>query len=269
MARSPATPLGKVALASTAYALFWALLVAVSVPPRMRPGTLAACASHAGGEVPWTAVAHRVYDEVERRMQARSPSQRHRIARTVLEESARAAIDPLLVLAVIQVESAFDPRAVSPVGAAGLMQLLGPTMREELDRWRLGAADPFDPVANVRAGVRYLERMLGAFDDLELALMAYNAGPGRIRRHLRDGGVPERFLAYPRSVGRVRARLAARGASATIAAAHAPPERGAPAGGTGELAPSPLRRPDPALGPLAPVAVAVPTGPRRRELTDT
>jgi hypothetical protein len=80
-------------------------------------------------------------------------------------------------------------------------------MREEASRSRLDSADPLNPIANVRAGVRYLHRMVAAFQDVDLALMAYNAGPNRIRRHLREGGVPQRFRAYPRSVTREHGRL--------------------------------------------------------------
>jgi soluble lytic murein transglycosylase-like protein len=87
------------------------------------------------------------------------------------------------------------------------MQLLEPTMRSELERAKLPAADPRDPVANVQAGVRYLRRLIDAFGDLDVALMAYNAGPNRIRGHMRNGGIPERFHVYPERVNRELARL--------------------------------------------------------------
>jgi hypothetical protein len=276
--------------AAAAYVGFWALLAAAAMPAPSERTVIRTAAAHApGGAVPWAAVGHRVYDEVERRLSKLGPANRRGVARTILEEAARAAMDPLLVLAVIQIESGFDPRAVSPVGAAGLMQLLAPTMREELARSRLGAADPFDPVANVRAGVRYLDRMVDTFDDLDLALMAYNAGPGRIRRHLREGGIPERFFSYPRGVSRARARLAAavtragdalsraghalsRAADAApprLAGAHAPHGVAADASRPDGIAPPrPSRRPATAE-PAAPLAAAVPAGSRRRDLTDT
>jgi soluble lytic murein transglycosylase-like protein len=93
-------------------------------------------------------------------------------------------------------------------------------MRSELERSGLAPADPRDPVANVRAGVRYLRRLLDAFDgELDTALMAYNAGPTRIRGLLRQGGIPERFHVYPRKVRgeleRLRTRLVRDTGSAT------------------------------------------------------
>jgi soluble lytic murein transglycosylase-like protein len=98
------------------------------------------------------------------------------------EHAALQSISPDLVRAVIQVESAWNPRAVSAKGALGLMQLMPATAAE------LGVVNPFDPSQNIRAGVKYLKRLLDRYDgNTELALAAYNAGPTAVDRY---GRVP-------------------------------------------------------------------------------
>jgi soluble lytic murein transglycosylase-like protein len=135
-----------------------------------------------------------------RKMPAVEPSERLRLARAILEESRFAALDPLFVVALIAVESGFDHGAESVRGARGLMQLRENTLAAEAERSNLDG-DLDDPVTNVRAGVRYYRRLVRAFGDHEIALMAYNAGPNRILKYLREeGAVPARFLAYPRKV---------------------------------------------------------------------
>lgn len=94
---------------------------------------------------------------------------------------ARHGVDPRLVEAVIAVESNYDPTAVSPAGAQGLMQIMPGTQRD------LGVSAPFDADANVEGGVRYLKSLMDRFGELPLALAAYNAGPERVAKH---GGIP-------------------------------------------------------------------------------
>ena len=85
-------------------------------------------------------------------------------------------VDPVIVRAIIGVESAYDAGARSRAGAVGLMQLMPGTARA------LGV-DPFIPEQNIAGGVRYLSALLEMFGGLELALVAYNGGPGFARRY--------------------------------------------------------------------------------------
>ena len=100
----------------------------------------------------------------------------------ITEHARRQQVAADLVRAVIQVESAFNPVAVSSKGAMGLMQLMPATARE------LGVRNPFDPDQNIRGGVAYLRRLLDRYDgNVELALAAYNAGMGNVEKY---GDVP-------------------------------------------------------------------------------
>ncbi len=95
--------------------------------------------------------------------------------------SERTGLAPELITAVIAAESNFDPNAVSSKGAQGLMQLMPATAAS------LGVRNVWDPRQNIRAGADYLARLYAKYDDLTLALAAYNAGEGRVAQH---GGVP-------------------------------------------------------------------------------
>ena len=94
----------------------------------------------------------------------------------VEEAAERHGLDPKLLHALVVVESAYRPNAVSPVGAGGLTQLMRGTAAE------LGVADRFDPLQNLFGGADYLARQVLRFGDLRLALAAYNAGPGRVAK---------------------------------------------------------------------------------------
>jgi soluble lytic murein transglycosylase-like protein len=114
--------------------------------------------------------------------------------------AARADVSADLLEAVAWTESRFRPGAVSPKGARGPMQLMPATAR------MLGVTDIADPAQNILGGAAYLRSMLQQFDgDIVLALAAYNAGPGAVRRY---GGVPP-YAETQTYVERVLARLAA------------------------------------------------------------
>ncbi len=111
----------------------------------------------------------------------------------IVDSAARRhGVDPDLVHAVIAVESGYRATTQSPAGAQGLMQLMPGTQRD------LGVADAFDPRQNVDAGVAYLRRLTDEFGTV-LALAAYNAGPGAVRRY---NGIPPfaETRAYVRAV---------------------------------------------------------------------
>jgi soluble lytic murein transglycosylase-like protein len=102
-------------------------------------------------------------------------------AAALKQAAAAANLSPSLLSALVWQESRWNPQAVSPKGAMGLAQLMPGTARD------LGV-NPADPVANLSGGARYLRYLLDTFDgDVEKALAAYNAGPGRVRN---AGGVP-------------------------------------------------------------------------------
>jgi soluble lytic murein transglycosylase-like protein len=142
-----------------------------------------------GGEVtvPISLIQGMVADEILEEVQqavadAPASADPNDLRALVVKTAQRHGLDPDLVLALVSVESAFRKDAVSPKGAQGLMQLMPATARE------LGVKNAFDPSENLDAGTRYLEALLKQFKgDVKLALAAYNAGPGAVKRH---GGVP-------------------------------------------------------------------------------
>ncbi|MBZ5599960.1 MAG: lytic transglycosylase domain-containing protein [Acidobacteriia bacterium] len=136
-----------------------------------------------------------------------------RLKDVISEVSGRHHLDPDLVSSVIRAESGFNPRAVSPKGAQGLMQLMPHTASQ------LGVDDAFDANANVEGGSRYLRELLERYNfDLIKALAAYNAGPQRVEQYR---GLPPYFetRAYVSRVIRDfnRKKLAEKKAAATEA----------------------------------------------------
>jgi len=111
-----------------------------------------------------------------------SPERYTRYDGFIHEAAALYQIPEALVRAVIRVESDFDPRAVSPANARGLMQMIPETAE------RMLVSDVFDPRQNIFGGVRYLRVLANTFNgDLALTVAAYNAGEGAVIRH---GGIP-------------------------------------------------------------------------------
>ncbi len=130
---------------------------------------------------------------------------RKQLAAAIAQESAAAKYDPLLVLAVIAVESEFQDSAVSVVGAKGLMQIHPSTLYfwAEHEGIRLTQKEmEADPALRVRIGIRYLRYLQHYFwGDLDHALMAYNAGPTRLYQAIREKNV-DQFRSYPNAVRR-------------------------------------------------------------------
>lgn len=107
------------------------------------------------------------------------------IAQLVADAAKANGIDPLLVHSVIQVESNYNPYAISTAGARGLMQLMPGTARD------LGVTDSFDARQNIEAGVKYLKKLKDQYQDDRLALAAYNAGPGSVQKYKTVPPYPE------------------------------------------------------------------------------
>ena len=112
----------------------------------------------------------------------RIPLNRKAFGEEIEAAAQEFAVDESLIRAIVHAESAYQPDALSPRGAQGLMQLLPATQQE------LQILDVFDPASNIKGGTLYLSRLLREFDqDVDLAAAAYNAGSGAVRKH---GGVP-------------------------------------------------------------------------------
>lgn len=126
------------------------------------------------------------------------------ISNTILEESRRRSLDPMLVLAVINVESSFEYGAVSAMGARGLMQIrpiVAHTLAKELIGKDTEALEPYfaesgpeqldlhDPILNIKLGVTYLHLLKKSFRNLTLALTAYNRGPTDVKNRLEEDEV--------------------------------------------------------------------------------
>ena len=180
---------------------------------------LASWAPQAGPPVVPSTREDAIASELLLRSHLISAGQAAQAAQVLCETARQEGFDPLLFLAVISVESAFDPLARSAVGAQGLMQLM-PSTASALARgdrlaWAPGAS--FDPSTNVRLGVRYIADLQRRFGHhIDQALTAYNRGPGATHQILAAHGqlpasirdfyaapVLSRYRAFKRRYGRL------------------------------------------------------------------
>jgi soluble lytic murein transglycosylase-like protein len=113
------------------------------------------------------------------------------LAEAIYDISKEEGVEPEIAYGLVRTESTFRPRAVSPVGARGLTQVLPSTARWMMPEIRQ-ASQLFQPETNLRVGFRYLRYLLDKYDgDTHLALLAYNRGPGTVDRILDRGGDPD------------------------------------------------------------------------------
>lgn len=137
----------------------------------------------------------KVYNIVKSHRPDITDSEAWRVSEVILEESLKRNLDPMLVLAVIEIESRFQYSMISPVGARGIMQIMpdtGKFLTDAVGRelglhsvaYRPESLD--DPILNIRMGVYYLHDLRKQFRNLNLALIAYNAGPAELQNRLEN-----------------------------------------------------------------------------------
>jgi len=169
-------------------------LISILIPPRTRP------ISHArlvhlkinGNEQTMTAPNFSILDYIRSFETGLTSDEEWELASLIYFESQKYGYDPEFILALIQIESAFNPTAVSVVGARGLMQIMPATGKEIAGEFGItweGTDTLEDPSINVRMGMYYLFKMLLKYEDLRLALVAYNCGPGAVDGMLHRGAM--------------------------------------------------------------------------------
>ncbi len=139
-----------------------------------------------------------IYDYIHSFDTGLTDAEERELATLIYFESAKYGYDPEFILAIIQTESAFNPEAVSNVGAYGLMQLMPSTALEIAREVRIpyeGKSTLGRPDVNVRMGTYYLFKMMLQFKDVRLALVAYNCGPGFVEEMTKRGmKLPEEYV---------------------------------------------------------------------------
>ncbi len=158
------------------------------------------CEAPGRGVAGWPAQASPalIRDMISARLAEEGVPRPRRVGETLVATARKHDLDPLLIVALIEVESGYQSRARSAAGALGLLQVRPATAKEVAAErglaWR-GSAQLLEPETNVRLGTLYLAELLDQFDDLEHALAAYNRGPAAISRALSGGGaVPRMYV---------------------------------------------------------------------------
>ena len=175
-------------------AVLLALVVLVAPTQLFKPGSAHVIERDDGANPRETFELMRIYPVVRRGMTEASDNSVWAISKTILQESRRHSLDPLLVLAIIAVESGFQRAAISPDGARGLMQIQ-PYIAREIANQRQSMYRPDrqishdhpdldNPIVNIKLGVFYLHSLRQSFRDLKLVLAAYNRGPTGVKKRL-------------------------------------------------------------------------------------
>jgi soluble lytic murein transglycosylase-like protein len=144
-----------------------------------------------------------IFDPIEEPLNDKTPFEKF-----IRAAAKRYDMDADLIHCVVAVESNFNPKAVSPKRASGLMQLLPQTAA------RYGVKNIFDPEENINAGTRYLKELLGKYHDLTLALAAYNAGPERVDQYGRRVPPYLETMKYVQRIAKSYAKIKAETAKA-------------------------------------------------------
>ncbi|HTZ32959.1 MAG TPA: lytic transglycosylase domain-containing protein [Methylomirabilota bacterium] len=158
-----------------------------------------------------------IFEPVEEPLSDKTPFER-----VIRAAADRYQVDADLIHCVIAIESNFDPKAVSPKNARGLMQLMPQTAAQ------LGVKDVFDPEQNVNGGTKYLRQLLDKYNNLTLALAAYNAGPVRVDQYGRQVPPYLETMKYVQRIARSYARIKAE--TAQPQRGDSPPAKSVPSG---------------------------------------
>jgi soluble lytic murein transglycosylase-like protein len=169
--------------------------------PEVKPAIQAAPVHAAAAPRPKELIA--IYNVIKTNRPDISDAEAWKVSDVIWEESAKHNLDPILIAALIEVESGFQSLAVSPMGARGIMQIMpdvGKSIAREIGFTEEAGSGAFtpehldDPVLNIKLGTYYLYGLKKSFRSLNLALAAYNVGPTAMRNHLEnENEVPIEF----------------------------------------------------------------------------